>query len=67
MIKHLKKLRKEIEKWLNIPKILKANKVYISELKIAHDKIDFLEVCNKNKDEEIIKLKKRLEKWKQNI
>lgn len=68
-MKKIKKFRKEIEKWLNIPKILKANKIYINELKIANDKIDeletkiqFVEVNNKKLNSQVIKLKKELGK-----
>lgn len=63
-MKFLKKIRKEVEKWLNIPKILKANKVYISELKIANDRIEFLESANKNKDTENLKLRRIIEDFK---
>lgn len=60
MITYLKKLRKEFEKWLKIPKILKANKVYISELKIANDRVDFLEVNNKKLNDQVMELKNKL-------
>ena len=60
MITYLKKLRKEFEKWLNIPKILKVNKVYIGELKIANDRVDFLEVNNKKLNEQVMELKNKL-------
>lgn len=68
-MKKIKKVRKELENWLNIPKILKANKIYINELKIANDKIDeletkiqFVEVNNKKLNSQVIKLKKELGK-----
>ena len=60
MITYLKKLRKEFEKWLKIPKILKANKVYIGELKIANDRVDFLEVNNKKLNDQVMELKNKL-------
>lgn len=56
----IKDARKEFEKWLKIPKILKANKVYISELKIANDRVDFLEVNNKKLNDQVMELKNKL-------
>lgn len=68
-MKNIKKIRKELEKWLNIPKILKANKTYINELKIANDKIEeleskikFLEVNNEKLNSQVLKLKREVDK-----
>jgi hypothetical protein len=68
-LKKIKKFRKEIENWLNIPKILKTNKIYINELKIANDKIEeletkiqFVEVNNEKLNSQVLKLKKELGK-----
>ena len=68
-MKNIKKVRKELEKWLNIPKILMANKVYISELKEKNKIIDeletrikFVKVNNEKLNSQVIKLKKELGK-----
>lgn len=42
IIDRIKKLRKEFEKWLKIPQIIRANRIYIRELNYATDKIEEL-------------------------
>lgn len=66
MLKKLKKWRKELEKWLGIPKILLLNKQYVSELKTKDEiieklntKIEFVEVNNNKLNHQVIQLKKK--------
>ncbi len=77
MITYLKKLRKEFEKWLNIPHIIKLNKELNKEVIALNNEKDELNrqltfVTNNEhkRTEEVIKLKKEIEskkevnKWK---
>lgn len=66
MTKRLKKLRKELEKWLNIPHILLLNKRYVTELKTKDElieeyytKIIFLQTSYDNLNSKYMKLKKK--------
>lgn len=68
-MKHLKKWRKELEKWLRIPKILLLNKQYVSELKTKDEiidklntKIEFVEINNDKLNHQVIQLKKEVNK-----
>lgn len=74
-MKRIKKIRKELEKWLKIPKILVANKVYEAELKAKNKVIDelnekiinlevrikFFEINNEKLNSQVIKLKREIE------
>lgn len=74
-MKRIKKIRKELEKWLNIPKVLVANKVYEVELKAKNKVIDelnekiinlevrikFFEINNEKLNSQVIKLKREIE------
>lgn len=69
MITYLKKLRKELQKWLNIPHVLKLNKTYVKELQAKDDiieektkRIEYLETNNRNKDTENFNLTREIEK-----
>lgn len=79
-MKFLKKIRKELEKWLNIPHIIKLNKELNKEVIALNNEKDELNrqltfVTNNEhkRTEEVIKLKKELEskkevnKWKRKL
>lgn len=73
-MKHLKKWRKELEKWLRIPKILLLNKQYVSELKTKDEiidklntKIEFVEINNDKLNHQVIQLKKEVNKWNSQV
>lgn len=70
-MKFLKKLRKELEKWLNIPHIIKLNKELNKEIIALNNEKDELNrqltfVTNNEhkRTEEVIKLKKEIESKK---
>ena len=72
MITYLKKLRKEFEKWLNIPNIIKLNKELNKEVIALNNEKDELNrqltfVTNNEhkRTEEVIKLKKEIESKKE--
>ena len=72
MITYLKKLRKEFEKWLNIPHIIKLNKELNKEVIALNNEKDELNrqltfVTNNEhkRTEEVIKLKKEIESKKE--
>lgn len=60
LITYLKKLRKELEKWLNIPHVIKLNKELNKEIIIKNTRCDFLEVNNKKLNEQVMELKNKL-------
>jgi hypothetical protein len=71
-MKFLKKIRKELEKWLNIPHIIKLNKELNKEVIALNNEKDELNrqltfVTNNEhkRTEEVIKLKKELESKKE--
>lgn len=66
MIKYLKKLRKEIEKWLEIPKVLKENKQLNIDKEQLNRDITFVTNNEHKRTEEVIKLKKDIESLKAN-
>ena len=66
MIKYLKKLRKEIEKWLEIPKVLRENKQLIEDKEELNRQITFVTNNEHKRTEEVIKLKKDIETLKAN-
>lgn len=71
-MKFLKKIRKELEKWLNIPHIIKLNKELNKEIIALNNEKDELNrqltfVTNNEhkRTEEVIKLKKEIESKKE--
>ena len=66
MIKYLKKLRKEIEKWLEIPKTLVENKQFKKDIEQLNRDITFTKNNEHKRTEEVIKLKKDIETLKAN-
>lgn len=68
-MKKIKKIRKEIEKWLNIPHVLFLNKAYVKEIEKKDKIIDelktdvnFHKVNSENKDKKIFNLERMLKK-----
>ena len=71
-MKFLKKLRKELEKWLNIPHIIKLNKELNKEVIALNNekdelnrKLTFVTNNEHKRTEEVIKLKKEIESKKE--